>query len=145
VKISKLKDLIKLVESSKISELEISRFGTRVRISKKLDSSGDAHTPGPLQIEVPDRADAQSTHVETRKSITAPMVGTFYRTPAPDASPYVQVGDVIKPGHVVCIIEAMKVMNEIQSEVEGKVSKVLVENESPVEYGQELFLLEPVS
>ncbi|HEY8417672.1 MAG TPA: acetyl-CoA carboxylase biotin carboxyl carrier protein, partial [Limnochordales bacterium] len=74
--------------------------------------------------------------------ITAPMVGTFYRAPAPDAEPYVKVGDVVEVGQTLCIIEAMKLMNEIESEVRGRVVEILVENAEPVEYGQPLFVLE---
>ena len=75
-------------------------------------------------------------------TITAPMVGTFYRAPAPDAPPYVEVGDLVEEGQALCIIEAMKLMNEIESEVRGRVVKILVENAEPVEYGQPLFVLE---
>ncbi|MBD3285609.1 acetyl-CoA carboxylase biotin carboxyl carrier protein, partial [candidate division WOR-3 bacterium] len=76
-------------------------------------------------------------------AIKSPMIGTFYRAPAPDAPPYVEVGDTVKPGTVVCIVEAMKLMNEIESDISGKVAEILVENETPVEFGQELFLIEP--
>ena len=77
-------------------------------------------------------------------AISSPMVGTFYRAPAPDADPYVEVGDRVDVGQTVCIVEAMKLMNEIESEVRGTIVKVLVENSQPVEYGQQLFLIEPV-
>ena len=76
-------------------------------------------------------------------TIDAPMVGTFYGAPAPDAQPYVREGDVVKKGQIVCIIEAMKLMNEIEAKVAGRVAKVLVENAQPVEYGQPLFVVEP--
>jgi len=72
------------------------------------------------------------------------MVGTFYRAPAPDAPPYVEVGDTVKKGQVLCIIEAMKLMNEIESDVDGKIVEILAENAQPVEFGQELFLIEPL-
>jgi acetyl-CoA carboxylase biotin carboxyl carrier protein len=75
--------------------------------------------------------------------VTSPMVGTFYRAPAPDADPYIEVGDPVTVGQTVCIVEAMKLMNEIESEVKGRVVKILVENAQPVEYGQKLFLIEP--
>jgi acetyl-CoA carboxylase biotin carboxyl carrier protein len=77
-------------------------------------------------------------------AITSPMVGTFYRSPAPDADPFVEVGDVVEVGQTVCIIEAMKLMNEIEAETKGRVVKILVENAQPVEFGQRLFLLEPL-
>ncbi|MEJ2049825.1 MAG: acetyl-CoA carboxylase biotin carboxyl carrier protein, partial [Calditrichota bacterium] len=76
------------------------------------------------------------------EKVISPMVGTFYRSPAPDADPYVEVGDMVKVGQTLCIIEAMKLMNEIQSEVSGRVKKILVENAQPVEYNQVLFLIE---
>jgi len=77
-------------------------------------------------------------------AVTAPMVGTFYRAPAPDADPYVEVGHMVEVGQTVCILEAMKLMNEIESDVRGRVVEILVENAQPVEYGQKLFLIEPV-
>jgi acetyl-CoA carboxylase biotin carboxyl carrier protein len=83
---------------------------------------------------------------ETAKTveIRAPMVGTFYRAPAPEAPPYVEVGKVIEPGQVICIIEAMKLMNEIKSEVKGRILEILVDNAEPVEFGQPMFLIEPL-
>src|SRR5262249_60325319 len=78
------------------------------------------------------------------KPITSPMVGTFYRAPAPDADPFVEVGDVVSVGQTVCIIEAMKLMNEIEAETKGRVAQILVENAQPVEFGQKLFLIEPL-
>jgi acetyl-CoA carboxylase biotin carboxyl carrier protein len=76
--------------------------------------------------------------------IKAPMVGTFYRAPSPEAPPYVEVGQTVEPGQVICIIEAMKLMNEIKSEIKGKVLEILVENVEPVEFGQPMFILEPL-
>jgi acetyl-CoA carboxylase biotin carboxyl carrier protein len=78
-------------------------------------------------------------------TITSPIVGTFYRSPSPDADPYVEEGDVVKKGQVLCIVEAMKLMNEIESEVVGRVVKILAESTKPVEYGQPLFLIDPSS
>jgi acetyl-CoA carboxylase biotin carboxyl carrier protein len=136
---STLRKLIRLVEDSRISELEISRFWTRVRISKNAGPAAhpavaDQSASGARQ-EVAERAGGKSV------PITAPMVGTFYRASAPDTPSYAEVGDEVVPGQVVCIIEAMKLMNEIESHVRGRIEKVLVENEEPVEYGQELFLV----
>ena len=146
MKISKLRDLIKLVEESKITELEISRFGTKVRISKQLEPSSDTKAPtSGLQIEVAQKTEENKTPEQKYEAIKAPMVGTFYRAPDPDADSYVELGDIVNRGQVVCIIEAMKVMNEIQSEIEGRVIRLPVDNESPVEYGQELFHLESIS
>jgi len=101
------------------------------------------HTPGQSAAQVT----APSKEPETAKSkyieIKAPMVGTFYRAPAPDAPPFVEKGNTIEPGQVICIIEAMKLMNEIKSEVKGKVVDIQVENAQPVEFGHVLFLIEP--
>ena len=78
-------------------------------------------------------------------TITSPIVGTFYRSPSPDADPYVEEGEYVKRGQVLCIVEAMKLMNEIESEVDGRITKILVESTKPVEYGQPLFLIDPAS
>jgi acetyl-CoA carboxylase biotin carboxyl carrier protein len=98
-----------------------------------------AQAPAPAPVAVPAAPSAKPA-----LTINAPMVGTFYRAPSPDASPFCDVGDVVKPGQPVCIIEAMKLMNELESEVSGRVVRVLVENGEPVEYGQPLIELEPV-
>jgi acetyl-CoA carboxylase biotin carboxyl carrier protein len=147
MKISKLKDLIRLVEESKIAELEISRFGTKVRISKRPHPSSDGTPPstGGVRVELPQHQEDTQEIQDNYVVVKAPMVGTLYLSPAPDAAPYVEAGDIVKAGQVICIIEAMKVMNEIESEAEGRVVRILVENESAVEYGQELFHLEPLS
>jgi acetyl-CoA carboxylase biotin carboxyl carrier protein len=152
--LKKLSELIKLVERSEIAELEITRiFGRKVRISK-FAAPQKTNTPGapnPIIVEE-NKPTADTPKAELKKeaakrntvSISSPMPGTFYRAPAPDAAPYVEIGDTIKPGQVVCIIEAMKLMNELESEVAGKVVEIRVKNEQPVEFGQELFLIEPV-
>ena len=90
---------------------------------------------------------SETRREERKKNVTAirsPIVGTFYRAPAPDAAPYVEVGDIVKPGQVVCIVEAMKLMNEIESDIAGRIVDVLIENEESVEYNQDLFLVEPL-
>jgi acetyl-CoA carboxylase biotin carboxyl carrier protein len=88
-------------------------------------------------------APAGSPVPEKLVTITSPIVGTFYRAPSPDADPYVEEGDLVRKGQVLCIVEAMKLMNEIESEVDGRIYKILVESAKPVEYGQPLFLIEP--
>lgn len=99
--------------------------------------------PSPMQNKAPEEKtdDLQVTDKQELKKIVSPMVGTFYAKPAPDKPPYVQVGDKVKKGQIVCIIEAMKLMNEIESDVEGEIVECLVENEQMVEYGQPLFLV----
>ena len=140
-----LRDLIRIVEESDIDELEIRRWGRTVRIVKRRpDASRDAPTPSsapPPAAEgpagpVPTAAEAPSAHHHV---VESPMVGTFYRAPAPEAPAFVEVGDSVRVGQTLCILEAMKLMNELQSEVDGVVRKVLAQNAEPVEYGQPLF------
>jgi acetyl-CoA carboxylase biotin carboxyl carrier protein len=95
--------------------------------------------------EVPEesRAVASSENLSGKVTVTSPIVGTFYRSPSPDADPYVEEGDLVKKGQVLCIVEAMKLMNEIEAEVDGRIVKILAESTKPVEYGQPLFLVDP--
>jgi len=155
--VSKIRKLIKLVEESNIGELEVSSWGQKVRITKKpkqmnnpiADQSVTAITVEPksettTKTQVapaePPKMVEETDHLVPIKS---PMVGTFYRAPAPDAKPYVELNQQITSGQVVCIIEAMKLMNEIECEVAGRVAKILVETGKPVEFGQTLFLIDP--
>lgn len=101
-----------------------------------------AAAPQPAQAELDTASDPEAFADDRHVIITAPMVGVFYRAPAPDAEPYVRVGDMVEPGQPLCIIEAMKLMNEIESEVRGRIVKIFVENAEPVEYGQPLFAVE---
>ena len=144
--ISFLKKLVEIVESSEIEELEVRKWWTKVRIIKKRSGQ---QVGNPTRVEQPSQ---QVIEVEAKQpeqvresylEIKSPMVGTFYRAPSPGARPYVEVGDRVEPGRVVCIIEAMKLMNEIESEVAGTIAEILVENAQPVEYGQTLFLVKP--
>jgi acetyl-CoA carboxylase biotin carboxyl carrier protein len=141
--------LIRLVEESKISELEICEGRRKIRISKGHMNSG-ATPVGSVQIvqhvaEAPAEPPppAAPKLAPNLKEITSPMVGTFYRAPAPDADPFTDVGLTVEIGQTVCIVEAMKLMNEIGSDIRGVVRQALVENGQPVEYGQALFLIEP--
>lgn len=142
-----LRRLIRLVQRTGIGELEISSGGRTVRISARPSgSSGAAPTaaPGP-PVEVPSAPPrpTEPAASERLKVVTSPMVGTFYRAPAPDADPYVEVGSTVEVGQTVCIVEAMKLMNEIESDVKGRIVQILVENAQPVEFGQKLFLVDP--
>ncbi len=146
-----IKKLIKIFDSSDITDLEIEHEGFKVKIAKKIRSSQGGSRPHVVLPPAHDIGElnesAQPKESETKANtlheIRSPIVGTFYRAPAPDADPYVQVGDVITKGSVLCIIEAMKLMNEIESDIDGRVIKILVDNGKPVEFNQPLFLIQP--
>jgi acetyl-CoA carboxylase biotin carboxyl carrier protein len=139
-----LKELIELLKDTDITELQIEKEGTKVKIRReKILSSLDI----PVQKSSgPHEKIVAETEEETQRlvTITSPIVGTFYRAPSPDANPFIEIGSGVKKNQVLCIVEAMKLMNEIESEVDGIVVKILVENGQPVEYGEPLFLIEPV-
>ena len=150
-----IKKLVKIVDTSGITDLEIEEDGLRVKVAKKnKNSQGNPQPYTVVQTETiasptlktaeekPATLEIGSTPVSGHE-VKSPIVGTFYRAPAPDADAYVQIGDVVDVGGVLCIIEAMKLMNEIESDVSGKIIKILVENGKPVEYNQPLFLIEP--
>ena len=149
-----IKKLIKLVENSDVTDLEIEESGTRIKVAKKIRVSQlpvqnvSPVLPAAASAQQAEQKEAKSAQDEAEVSsgyheIKSPIVGTFYRAPAPDADFYVQVGDTVSPGSVLCIVEAMKLMNEIESDVSGKIVKILVENGKPVEYNQPLFLIQP--
>jgi len=146
-----IRRLIKIVEESNIESLEYKNWAGSIRITKKLpNGSNGAGVSANLTTYPAAPAAGSSPFVSVPPAedklvpIKSPMVGTFYRAPAPDARPYVELGDVVEPGQVVCIIEAMKLMNEIESEVKGKIVKIPAESGKPVEFGQALFLIEPI-
>jgi len=153
-----IRELVKIVEESIIGELEITYWwGRKIRISKTATGGSSSKHSG-IEIVTTSTPKAE-THISAPAApvvdagdksgrsdnlleIKAPMVGTFYRAPAPDADPYVREGENISPGKVLCIIEAMKLMNEIEAEVNGKIIKIVADNGQPVEYNQTLFLVE---
>jgi acetyl-CoA carboxylase biotin carboxyl carrier protein len=154
-----VRELIEAVDGSGIDTLEITRAGTRIRISKsptQVPVPAGAATAGPASVttanattgapaegaapaadRLPEKAGPELTEVKS------PMVGTFYRAPAPEAPPYVETGSIVSKGQTLCVLEAMKLMNELECEVDGVVREILVENADPVEYGQVLFRIEP--
>jgi acetyl-CoA carboxylase biotin carboxyl carrier protein len=148
-----VRGLIAAVDESGIDSLEINRGGTRIRIAKTPAGSAAASAPAvgearpaapapaPAAAEAP--APAEPVRNERYQDITSPMVGTFYRAPAPEAPAYVEVGSHVTKGQTLCILEAMKLMNELESEVDGVVREILVSNADPVEFGQVLFRIEP--
>lgn len=154
--IRKLKKLIELVEDSGIAELEITEGEESVRIGRYPPAGSQPSAPPAAYMAAPAAApaEAQAPAADTGSSsssggssvpeghvIRSPMVGTFYRAPAPDAKPFVDVGDSVGPSDTVCIIEAMKMLNQIEAEVSGTVSEILVDNGQPVEYDQPLFVV----
>lgn len=155
-----LQRLIDMMDESDVDSLEISRFATRVRVSKSPPvhvvpgggsgsgvAAGAAPTPAaspsPLDGGTDDRDEPPAAEDDGTMEVESPMVGTFYRAPAPDAPPYVEVGDRVTKGQTLCILEAMKLMNELEAEVSGTVREICIGNGEPVEYGQILFRIGP--
>jgi len=159
-----VESLIKALDESGLDTLELERGGTKVRLSKSpplvqrgnqdesaqagptvagppAGSAGGVPGEGAKPSASPDQVEAEAQDAFLK--VICPMVGTFYSSPSPDAAPYVTVGQRVGKGAVLCIIEAMKLMNELESEFEGTIAKVMVENAQPVEYGQTLFLIDP--
>lgn len=151
--LKELKKLITLFEQRNLIEMEYEEAGVRVRLRKEPSS--------PLSLraaQTESQADSAPTHSALSSAelamsaggsnnlipLQSPIVGTFYRAPAPDAPPYVELGDEVAQGQVMCIVEAMKVMNEIEAECAGRVASIFAENSQPVEYGETLFLIEPL-
>ncbi len=162
-----IQELIKMLGKSNVSEISIERESFKITLR-----THDTNKPAPVmiqaapippqpvmqqqpamntlqeekaQVQKPDPAKPEASDSSRYVTIKSPMIGTFYRTPSPDKPPFINVGDEIKPGSVLCVIEAMKLFNEIESEHSGRIVKILVENAKPVEYDQPLFLLEPVN
>lgn len=160
MKAEQIERLVKLVAESHVNQLEVSGWGQRLRIIKCMSQS--THIVAERGAELPAQGEAstfisstpsterqkqvsiqdETTKDNNRIDIRSPMVGTFFRASAPDQPPYIEVGDMIAPGQVICLIEAMKLMNEIQAEVGGRLVEISVENGKPVEYNQMLFRLE---
>jgi acetyl-CoA carboxylase biotin carboxyl carrier protein len=136
--------IVKLAVRHQLAEIEVEQDGTRIRVVREHAPAAalPARIAEPVPLVQPAPADAVAVD-STLIPVEAPMVGTFYRAPAPGAEPFVGEGDVVKQGQVLCIIEAMKLMNEIESKLAGRIARILVENGQPVEYGQHLFLVEP--
>jgi len=151
-----IRKLIKMVEQSDIDSLEVTSWGRKVRIHKNSGSVPVAVTPAPalaaaptaIAVEAAPPAVASETPTPTAPAtsgheVKSPMVGTFYRSPSPDSKPYIEVGDTVKAGQTICIVEAMKLMNEIEADVAGTVAEISIENSQPVEYGQTLVVITP--
>lgn len=159
-----IQELIKLVKKNNISELEIERKDFKISIRSQNEHAAteapvvyaqpQVHQQPAIAVAPQPQAPTQEVTVTTTVTeavdsklveIKSPMIGTFYRAPGPDKDPYVGIGDTIAPGQVICMIEAMKLFNEIESEYSGKIVKILVEDATPVEYDQPLFLIDPTA
>ncbi len=148
--VKEIKEMVNLMNENGLVELEIEKEGMRIRLKKT--TTGPEGFSGPIVVERQAIAETGAKQIlESPKEtlvktveVKSPMVGTFYRSPSPEAAAYVEVGQTIEPGQVICIIEAMKLMNEIKSEVRGKILEILVDNAEPVEFGQSIFLIEPL-
>jgi acetyl-CoA carboxylase biotin carboxyl carrier protein len=157
--LKQIQDLVKMVNKSNISELSIEEKDIKITIKQKEDKYVTGvpvqqvqAAPAPVALASPTPSAAAPAAPQAAApaaadnllTIKSPMIGTFYRRPSPDKPNFVEVGDEVKNGKVVCIIEAMKLFNEIESEISGRVVKILVEDSTPVEYDQPLFLVEPI-
>ncbi len=136
----KIKELIRIVENADITSLELEESGTRIRISKEEAAEGSqkSHQPGIGGSDIPI---GRELAAPDRHEVKAPMLGVFYASPAPEAKPFVQIGDAVKKGDVLCIIEAMKLMNEIAAETDGEIEEICSANGQIVEFEQTLFVL----
>ncbi len=173
VKIQDIQKLVDMLDKSNLNEIEIEGDGMRLRLSKGLRPSEATPAAGPsyfmvppsgqtlpaaaatppappvsgaasAAVQSPSVAEATAAAAARGTEVKSPMVGTFYRSPAPGAEPFVKIGDTVRKGQTLCIIEAMKLMNEIESELDGVVLDVFPENAQPVEYGERLFLVQPI-
>lgn len=153
MELKEIKELIKLVSESGVSEVEVERGDFKLAIKKtdektvlvQQSAPVSYSAPAPVIAAVPtEKMESHHTEVSTNLiTIKSPMIGTYYKSASPDKPAFVQIGDEIKVGQVLCIVEAMKLFNEIESEVSGKIVKILADNASPIEYDQPLFLVEP--
>lgn len=141
--IKEIQEMIRLMQENDIVEFQLERNGFKILLKRGKAAGEFVEVPTHNQPQVPHVQKETQIEHQSFTEIVSPMVGTFYSSPSPDSAPYIQAGQGIKVGDVVCIIEAMKVMNEIKSEVTGSVLEILAENGQPVEYGQPLFKLKP--
>ncbi|MCZ6800934.1 MAG: acetyl-CoA carboxylase biotin carboxyl carrier protein [Nitrospirae bacterium] len=144
-----IEELVEILSQENLTEIEVERKDVRIRIRRELPSLSSSN---PHPVVSSDTGKSSEVVVGTPVgessrflTVTSPIVGTFYRAPSPEADPYVEEGDLVKKGQVICIVEAMKLMNEIESETDGRVVKILIESGAAVEYGQPLYLIDPTT
>ncbi len=148
--LKEIKEIIALMNENNLTEIEVEREGSKIKLRKGYSPVIEnvmpqmVSQPVSVQQKVEKPAENKPEEKSNLKEIKSPMVGTFYRAPSPEAPPYIEVGKVIEVGQVVCIVEAMKMMNEIKSEIRGKVVEIPIENAQPVEFGQTIVVVEPV-
>lgn len=143
--LEEIKKLIDIMDEKALTEIEVEDSERRIRLKRE-----PAHTPGAVSSPVPDvkqTLESGSENVEVNgkktKEITSPIVGTFYKAPSPDANPYIGLGDVVKKGQTLCVVEAMKLMNEIESDLDGRIVEICVDDGAAVEFGEALFMIDP--
>jgi acetyl-CoA carboxylase biotin carboxyl carrier protein len=144
MELEELKELIEILKETDITEIQLEKDGTKIKIKREkiLSSIGiPLHKASSYEEKIVTETEEETQRLVT---VTSPIVGTFYRSPSPEAPPFVEMNQRVDKGQVLCIIEAMKLMNEIESDIDGIIVKMLVENGQPVEYGEPLFLIEPV-
>ncbi len=154
--IAQIRKLIRLIQNSDVTEIEVTEGDQTVRICRGQQTVAapapqaapavqTAQTPEPAAAPAGESSPTAEAEASGKHVVRSPMVGTFYRAPSPEAEPFVKVGQKVKKGDILCIIEAMKLMNEIESEYDGVVEEILVENASPLEYGQPMFVIAPLA
>jgi len=144
--LEQLRELIRLLDEANLTEIEVEHDDDRIRVRRDpapLPAAAGVESVAPITAQGPEPTNAASAPDDDEGAyVTSPFVGTFYRSPSPDGAPFVDVGDSVVPGQVLCIVEAMKLMNEIEAEAAGTILEVLVESGKPVEYGDRLFRIE---
>ncbi|MEW6382301.1 MAG: acetyl-CoA carboxylase biotin carboxyl carrier protein [bacterium] len=140
--IQKIEKVLSLIEKTGFIEVEVEEAGLRIKARKGISSPLVPKTEMKPEVQTKMACKSIVTENDNCFITRSPLVGTFYRAPSPNAPPFIEVGDVVKKGQVLCIVEAMKLMNEVEAEAEGKVVSIFVENAQPVEYGEPLFLIE---
>ena len=139
---NKIKEIIYLLDNSEVNEIDVTFWGRRFRVVKSAVSNYDSESIQTKSVQVKSSEPAKEKISSNGESILSPMPGTFYSASSPEADPFIKPGDTVSKGDTLCIIEAMKIMNEIESEKSGVIKEVIVENGSPVEFNQPLFIIE---